>query len=136
MRRPFLGPSARENTDEACNRYAGRSLRYRLLHITTASGFRFVKMGIFMKKIVLIAAVAGLLPLTACGQSPEAANVEAAADNVGDQIDANATAIDAAADNAGVTAPALENQADAMHDQADATREAGEEKADAIDEKK
>jgi len=87
-----------------------------------------------MKKTVLIVAALGLVPLAACSKSPEAQNVEAAADNAADQLDANASAVTAAGENlAGAAEAVADNAADALHNKADAVREAGENKADAIE---
>jgi len=88
-----------------------------------------------MKKLLIVAATAGLFSLAACGHStPAADNVVAnsentadALENQGDMIEANAAnAADAIKDSASNTAAALDNKADAV-------RAAGENKADAID---
>jgi len=111
----------------ACHGYANAQT-------TTTAGFRCAKMGMYMKKAVLIVAALGMVPLAACSKSPEAQNVEAVTDNAADQLDANATAVSEAGDNAAAaTEAAADNTADAMHNKADAIREAGENKADAID---
>ncbi|ODP35989.1 hypothetical protein [Sphingomonas turrisvirgatae] len=77
-----------------------------------------------MKVLMKATAVAGFLALAACGGNADdqaAANVEAAADNQADQLDAMA-------DNA-----TNETMEDSLERQADQVREAGEDKADAID---
>jgi hypothetical protein len=87
------------------------------------------------KKLLAAAAALTLLPLGACGHKTDAAdNVQAAADNSADAMDANASAIrdegsNIASDDKAVT----DNAADALNNKADAVRDAGENKADAID---
>jgi hypothetical protein len=79
-----------------------------------------------MKFLIKAAAPAMLLALGACGGGADdkaAANVEAAGDNVGD-------ALDAQADNA--QNGQVEDQ---LHDQADAVRDNAHDQADQIDDK-
>lgn len=74
-----------------------------------------------MKKIVFIAAVAGLATLTGCNNSPSdklAGRVENAADSRADAMEQNADV--------------LRNQAAMLDNRADATRDRGESRADAI----
>lgn len=81
-----------------------------------------------MKKILIVAAAAGLMSVAACSKSPEATavennydvaadNMDAVADNVSDM--SNTTANPFAKDNA-------EAMSENMHDAADNVREAGE----------
>ena len=143
MRRLFLDRQGPGDRSGGCNPSASCSLRfppatvYANAQTTTTAGFRCAKMGMYMKKTVLIAAALGMISLAACSKSPEAQNVEAVADNTADQLDANASAVSEAGENvAAATEAAADNTADAMHNKADAIREAGENKADAIDKKK
>ena len=79
-----------------------------------------------MKFIVKAVAISAFATLSACGGGADdraAANVEAAAENQSD-------ALEAAADNA-----ATDEQHDALEAQADNVKEAGEDKAEAIDDK-
>jgi cytochrome c556 len=70
-----------------------------------------------MKKIALVAVAAGLMSVTACNKTP----TEAAADNVSDNMEAQADNLGAMADNAtGADAAALTNASENMEDQADA----------------
>lgn len=89
------------------------------------------------KKFLIAAAMLGALPLAACGdKSPAAENVEAAAENQADVLEANAADIRSDASNVGEAIEATaENKADAVENRADAVRAAGENKADAIDKK-
>jgi cell division septum initiation protein DivIVA len=91
-----------------------------------------------MKKYLIATAMIGAVPLAACGPStPAAQNVESAADNTADAMEANAADIRSDASN---TADAVEatadNKADAVENRADAVRDAGENRAEAIDKKK
>jgi len=90
------------------------------------------------KKLLAAAAALTLLPLGACGHKTDAAdNVQAAADNTADAMDANASAIrDEGSNIASDDKAAADNAADALNNKADAVRDAGENKADAIDAKK
>ncbi|MEZ0244523.1 MAG: hypothetical protein ACAH11_14205 [Sphingomonas sp.] len=89
------------------------------------------------KKYLIAAAFIGALPLAACGPTtPAAENVEAAADNSADALEANAADIRSDAGNLGEAIEAnADNKADALENKADAVREAGEEKAEKIDDK-
>ncbi|MDB5705772.1 MAG: hypothetical protein JWN66_2888 [Sphingomonas bacterium] len=89
------------------------------------------------KYLASAVAVASLFALSACGhETPAADNVAAAADNMGDQLDANAAAISDMGDNmAANTEAVMDNKADALENKADAVRAAGENKADAMDAK-
>jgi len=89
------------------------------------------------KKFLAAAAALTLLPLGACGHKTDAAdNVQAAADNTADAMDANASAIRDEGSNIAADDKAVaDNAADALNNKADAVREAGENKADAIDDK-
>ncbi|MES1971524.1 MAG: hypothetical protein V4472_03635 [Pseudomonadota bacterium] len=89
------------------------------------------------KYLASAVAVASIFALSACGhETPAADNVAAAADNMADQMDANAAAIKDMGDNmAANTEAVMDNKADALENKADAVREAGENKADAIDKK-
>jgi phosphosulfolactate synthase (CoM biosynthesis protein A) len=77
-----------------------------------------------MKKIVLVAAAAGLLSLTACGSNTPAEN---AADAQADNLEMMADNMEDMADNATTEASeaALENQADNLHEAADNVEDAG-----------
>ena len=90
------------------------------------------------KKLLAAAAALTLLPLGACGHKTDAAeNVQAAADNTADAIDANADAMrDEGGNIADNVQATMDNKADAMNNKADAVRAAGENKADAIDDAK
>jgi len=90
------------------------------------------------KKFLAAAAALTLLPLGACGHKTDAAdNVQAAADNTADAMDANASAIrDEGSNIAADDKAAADNAADALNNKADAVRDAGENKADAIDDAK
>jgi len=87
------------------------------------------------KKYLIAAALVATFPLAACGEkTPAAANVEAAAENSADALEANAADIRSDAGNLGDAIEATaENKADAVENHADAVRAAGENKADAID---
>lgn len=89
------------------------------------------------KKFLAAAAALTLLPLGACGHKTDAAdNVQAAADNTADAMDANASAIrDEGSNIAADDKTVADNAADALNNKADAVRDAGENKADAIDDK-
>ena len=89
------------------------------------------------KKFLIAAAIIGALPLAACGdKTPAAENVEAAAENSADALEANAADIRSDADNMGDAIEAsAENKADMVENRADAVRAAGENKAEAIDKK-
>lgn len=78
-----------------------------------------------MKKIVLVAAAAGLLSLTACGSNTPAEN---AADAQADNLEATADNLEDLADNATTEASedALENQADNFHAAADNVEDTGD----------
>jgi len=71
-----------------------------------------------MKKILIVAAAAGLASLAACNSTP----TNTTAENVAESHEANATAYDAMADNStNATAEAvLENAADVEENKADA----------------
>jgi hypothetical protein len=70
-----------------------------------------------MKKIALVAVAAGLMSVAACNKTP----TEAAADNVSDNMEAQADNLEGMADNAtGADAAALTNASENMEDQADA----------------
>lgn len=90
-----------------------------------------------MKKLLIAAAITGALSLAACGPStPAAQNVETAADNTADAIDANAADVRSDASNtADAITTAADNKADAMENHADAVRDAGANTAEAIDKK-
>jgi hypothetical protein len=90
------------------------------------------------KKLLAAAAALALLPLGACGHKTDAAdNVQAAADNSADVIDANAAALrDEGGNIADDVQATIDNKADALNNKADAVRAAGENKADAIDDAK
>jgi hypothetical protein len=90
------------------------------------------------KKLLAAAAALTLLPLGACGHKTDAAeNVQAAADNTADAIDANADAMrDQGGNIADNVEATMDNKADALNNKADAVRAAGENKADAIDDAK
>lgn len=85
-----------------------------------------------MKKLVLVAAAAGLMSLAACNKTPEAAAIENNADMVADNIDMTA---DNVADMSNTTMnPGAEDNAEAtaenLHDTADNVRDAGDAAAD------
>lgn len=70
-----------------------------------------------MKKIALVAIAAGLMSVAACNKTP----TEAAADNVSDNMEAQADNLEGMADNAtGADAAALTNASENVEDQADA----------------
>lgn len=70
-----------------------------------------------MKKIALIAVAAGLMSVAACTGTP----TEKAADNVSDNLEAQADNLEDMADSAnGSTAAALDNASENVEDQADA----------------
>ena len=74
-----------------------------------------------MKKMSVLAAVAGLVALSACNNSPR----EQAADNIEANAESVADNLEDAADNASTTAGA-----DAMENQADVTRNVGDQQAE------
>ncbi|HEX8300476.1 hypothetical protein [Sphingomonas sp.] len=71
-----------------------------------------------MKKILIVAAAAGLASLAACNP----ATTNTTAENVAESHEANATAYEAAADNTsnGAAEAVLENKADMEENKADA----------------
>ncbi|WP_294298213.1 hypothetical protein [uncultured Sphingomonas sp.] len=75
----------------------------------------------YMKKVLIVAAAAGLMSLAACN-SKQAEMNEANAEAVADNIEAQADNLEAMADNATneSTEAMLENAADNMHAKADA----------------
>ena len=76
-----------------------------------------------MKKIALVAIAAGLMSVAACNKTP----TEAAADNVSDNMEAQADNLGAMADNAtGAEAAALSNASENVEDQADAVENSAE----------
>ena len=76
-----------------------------------------------MKKIALVAIAAGLMSVAACNKTP----TQAAADNVSDNMEAEADNLGAMADNAtGAEAAAISNASENMEDQADAVENSAE----------
>jgi hypothetical protein len=70
-----------------------------------------------MKKIALIAVAAGLMSVAACNRTP----TEQAADNVSDNLEAQADNLEDMADNStGADAAALTNASENAEDQSDA----------------
>ena len=70
-----------------------------------------------MKKIALVAVAAGLMSVAACNRTP----TEQAADNVSDNMEAQADNLEDMADNTtGADAAALSNASENVEDQADA----------------
>jgi hypothetical protein len=85
-----------------------------------------------MKKIVLVAAAAGLLSVSACSKSPEAAAVENNAEMMQDALDNAADNLEAMADESANAAAAesMENQADTLEQASDNVGAAAEAKID------
>jgi hypothetical protein len=72
-----------------------------------------------MKKVLIVAAAAGLMSLAACNPSTPAAN-EATLDTAANAIEETGDNLDMMADNAtNATGEVLDNAADAMHDTAE-----------------
>jgi hypothetical protein len=71
-----------------------------------------------MKKILLVAAAAGLMSVAACSKSPEAASVENNTDMMADNMDAmsNTTANPFSEDNAEAVAENINSAADNVRD--------------------
>jgi hypothetical protein len=78
-----------------------------------------------MMKILSIAAMAGLLALTACGSSPDTASVQNNADMIAAELEQKADNMEAMADSAtnASVAAMLEGAADNLEENADNVRD-------------